>query len=117
MSPVQDTRSPVGYSPQQVGYGIGRSTHVRTNSGPALISRYSTPLPLPPGASLRTAQSVAPVSEAPAPYVPMLPPKEKTPSPDGVRVQTLRREAKQRHEQELRDLEVARQLDRELNMT
>ena len=120
MSPLQETRSPGRYSPpQQAGYGIGRPTHLRGNSDPSLIARYSSPLPLPPGAHPRTAKPAAPVPPAPS-YVPVLPPKDKTPSPGGARVEALSRaeaDAKRRHEQELRDLEVAMKLDRELNMT
>ena len=121
-SSLQETRSPGGYSPpQQAGYGIGRSAHVRGDSDPSLIARYSSPLPLPPGAHPRIAKPAAPVPEAPAfSYAPMLPPKDNTPSPDRTRVEALSRaeaEAKRRHDQELRDLEVAMKLDRELNMT
>jgi hypothetical protein len=50
----------------------------------------------------------------------VLPSKEYKPSPDQPRVETLRvaeEEAKRKHEQELRDLELAMQLDRELNFS
>lgn len=121
--PIQGYSSP----PPQIGYGGNpRPTHVRSGSDPALLTRYSSPLPLPPGATTRPqpvalAPAFTPTPEiAPSSYPPVLPSKEYKPSPDQPRVETLRvaeEEAKRKHEQELRDLELAMQLDRELNFS
>jgi hypothetical protein len=70
--------------------------------GQHLPTRYQTPLPLP--------QRSPPAGRAFSPTV----------GPDVARLETLRRaegEAAQRRQQELKDLELALQLDRELNLT
>lgn len=134
---VQDPRSGMYSSPPPFGYGRNsRPTHLRAGSDPLLIARYSTPLPLPPGVTPRThpvapAPIPAPVSvpipaPIPAPEIPpvivppVLPPRENKASPDSTRYEVLKRaeeEAKKKHDQELRDLELAMQLDRELNFS
>lgn len=79
----------------------------QTNSelpNPYLQTRYQTPLPLPPG------------SGSPPRGRPSLP-RESTPDPS--RLEALRRaeeEAAKRKQQEEKDLELALQLDRELNL-
>ena len=91
-----------------------------------LQARYQTPLPLPPGADReRPLPKLAP-APAPAPRpvytrTPTPPQKNGTPVPvpDRTRVEAQRRaeeEAARRREQELKDLELAMQLDRELNL-
>ena len=90
---------------------------------PHQLARYQTPLPLPPGF----------IKESPLPPLPP-PPTIATPSPvstsppevvvpapvpDTTRVEALRKveqAAAWRKEQELKDLELAMQLDRELNL-
>ncbi|KAH9481480.1 hypothetical protein JR316_0006007 [Psilocybe cubensis] len=101
---------------------------------PYLQARYQSPLPLPPGVSASSSSiaptrpappTPAPTTTAPAPApstrVPTPPPKtDVTPGPDKRRLEALRRaeeEAARRREQELKDLELAMQLDRELNLT
>ena len=93
---------------------------------PHLQARYQSPLPLPP----RSEQSPAPVAYAHHPAtpaqaspihtkIPTPPPKTPTPALDQSRMQALRlaeEDAARRREQELRDLELAMQLDRELNL-
>jgi len=116
------SQDPVGgmypSSPQIEYGGSSRPRHVRAGSDPILLARYSTPLPLPRGATIRSQH----VSPPPAPeptYPPLLPAKE-TPTADPTRSEALRRaeeEAKRKHEQELKDLELAMQLDRELNFS
>ena len=91
---------------------------------PYHLARYQSPLPLPPGS----------IKESPLPPVPPVPPTIATPSqvslsppkvvalppvPDATRVEALRKveqAASWRKEQELKDLELAMQLDRELNL-
>ena len=88
------------------------------------LARYQSPLPLPPGS----------IKESPLPPFPPLPPMIATlsqvsssppevvalpPVPDATRVEALRKveqAASWRKEQELKDLELAMQLDRELNL-
>lgn len=89
---------------------------------PYHLARYRTPLPLPP-------------EESPMPPIPLPPPHviatpvqvsssppvvvTSTPVPDKARVEALRKveqDAAWRREQELKDLELAMQLDRELNL-
>ena len=88
------------------------------------LARYQTPLPLPPGS----------IKETPLPPLPPPPPTIATPSqvspsppvvvapapvPDTTRVEALRKIEQVvawRREQELKDLELAMQLDRELNL-
>jgi len=95
-----------------------------------LQARYQTPLPLPPGAERplpKPAPTPAPEpAPAPAPRpvytrIPTPPQKNSTPAPvpDRTRVEAQRRaeeQAARRREQELKDLELAMQLDRELNL-
>ena len=123
-SHVQD---PLGgmYPPSpQIGYGeFSRPTHVRAGSDPILRARYSTPLPLPPGASPRAqpvVQPVAPTDIPPSSFPPMLPAKANKPSPDLTRFEPRKHaeeEANRKRAQEIRDLELAMQLDRELNFS
>ena len=93
---------------------------------PYHLARYRTPLPLPPGSTS--------IKEIPLPPLPPLPPtiaslSQVSPSPpevvalapvpDATRVEALRKveqDAAWRKEQELKDLELAMQLDRELNL-
>ncbi|KAJ7454709.1 hypothetical protein FB451DRAFT_1565115 [Mycena latifolia] len=97
---------------------------------PYLLARYQSPLPLPPGAgsSPRGRQTEAapksqPAAPAPAPAPPSKPQSKPTPAsqsnPDNARLQALRQveaEAARRRAQEEKDRELARQLDRELNL-
>ncbi|PPQ77139.1 hypothetical protein CVT25_010834 [Psilocybe cyanescens] len=101
---------------------------------PYLQARYQSPLPLPPGASSSTSAApsrpapptpaasaavLTPAPAAPVTRVPTPPTKVSTPGPDRARVEALRRveeEASRRREQELKDLELAMQLDRDLNL-
>ncbi|KAF7424256.1 hypothetical protein PC9H_009562 [Pleurotus ostreatus] len=83
-------------------------------------TRYQSPLPLPPsattvGSSPPPAQIVQPAAPAPAPA----PAPARRSSTDAALLEAHRkaeREAAQRKEQEDKDLELARQLDRELNL-
>ncbi|KJA26271.1 hypothetical protein HYPSUDRAFT_159226 [Hypholoma sublateritium FD-334 SS-4] len=93
---------------------------------PHLQTRYQSPLPLPP----RSEQSPAAVAHAHNPThtiqaspiytkTPTPPPKTPTPALDQSRLKALRlaeEDAARRREQELQDLELAMQLDRELNL-
>lgn len=90
----------------------------RHRTDPYLQTRYQTPLPLPPGAE---RPAPAPSSEQKPSYtrVPTPPLKGNTPLPNGEHIERLRRAeevAAERRAQELRDLELAMQLDRELNL-
>jgi len=81
------------------------------------LVRYHTPLPLPPGS---VKESPPPPAAALAPAQVFSPPPAVTPmhAPDTTRVEALRRveeDAARRKEQELKDLELAMELDRELN--
>ncbi|PPQ96243.1 hypothetical protein CVT26_005570 [Gymnopilus dilepis] len=74
---------------------------------PYLQARYQTPLPLPAEASSGRRSSSS------------SPPQSTTPIPTGAHFEALKRaedEAKRRREQELKDLELAMELDRQLNM-
>ncbi|KAJ7164012.1 hypothetical protein C8R43DRAFT_1233068 [Mycena crocata] len=95
---------------------------------PYLLARYQSPLPLPPGADnpprQRTSSHAggqAPPAEskpAPAPPSKATPPSTQS-NPDNARLQALRQveeEAARRRAQEEKDRELARQLDRELNL-
>lgn len=121
--PVDDSQDPLGgfHPPPQPQIRYARPTHIRAGSDPLLL-RYSTPLPLPPGA-IHGTQPVAPTPTpeiSPPTYPPILPSKENQFSPDPSRFEALRRaeeDAKRKHEQEIRDLELAMQLDRELNLS
>ena len=91
---------------------------------PYHLARYQTPLPLPPGSTKesplpplppppQTITTPSPVSSSPPEVV------APTPVPDTTRVEALRKAeqaAAWRKEQELKDLELAMQLDRELNL-
>lgn len=93
---------------------------------PHLQARYQSPLPLPP----RSEQSPAPVAHGHNPghtvqanpiytKTPTPPPKTPTPALDQSRLKALRsaeEDAARRRDQELRDLELAMRLDRELNL-
>lgn len=107
-----------------------RTSSLRNNRStgeidPYHLTRYQTPLPLPPGS----------VKEGPLPPLPLPPPPPpvtpaqvsssppvavtRSPVPDTARVEALRKveqDATRRKEQELKDLELAMQLDRELNL-
>ena len=96
----------------------------RGEQDPYQLARYQTPLPLPPGS----------IKESPLPPLPPPSPTITSPSqvssstpevvapapvPDTARVEVLRKveeAAAWRKEQELKDLELAMQLDRELNL-
>jgi len=110
MTPTIENGSRYGPFPQ-VGVGYQRPiTHVRGSSDPAYFARYSTPCPLPPGAETRRVASDLPV---PSPVSTPFPPND-------TRFGALKHaeeEAKIRREQELRDLALAMQLDRELNVS
>ncbi|KAF5327371.1 hypothetical protein D9619_004463 [Psilocybe cf. subviscida] len=93
----------------------------RLRADPYLQTRYQTPLPLPPGAERPAPAAPTPSSEQRPSYtrVPTPPQKVNTPLPDSGHLERLRRAeevAAQRRAQELRDLELAMQLDRELNL-
>ena len=114
------------------GYGYPQQQQRREewDVDPSRIARYQTPLALPPGApapASTSASTYTPPAPAPAPtYAPApapaqswSPPKASTPLPDQHRLDALRRaedDARRRHEQEMKDLELAMQLDRELNL-
>ncbi|KDR79023.1 hypothetical protein GALMADRAFT_244752 [Galerina marginata CBS 339.88] len=87
-----------------------------SSDDPYLHARYQTPLPLPPGAS----SPLKALASAPVPTgIPTPPQKMSTPGPDLARFEALKRaedDARRRREQELRDLELAMALDRELNL-
>lgn len=109
VSPTMENNGRYGPLPQ-VGVGHPPLTHVRKTSDSTFLTRYSTPLPLPPGADTRRvvsgASAAGPMS-APFP-------------PDVARFEALKRaegEAKIRREQEHKDLALAMQLDRELNVS
>jgi len=117
MMPIQDPLGGMYPSSPQLGYGGSqRPTHIRAGSDPILRARYSTPLPLPPGARPPTHPvAPAPPSEIPPfSYPPMLPSK---PAPDPKRIGTHEDEANRKREQEIKDLELAMKLDRELNFS
>lgn len=117
-----------GSALQSLNVGYGQRPPSREDADPYLQTRYQTPLPLPPGAVRSTATETptpAPqpqqvqVSHATPVYAPPPPPKTPTPTVDKSRLEVLRRvedEAARRHEQELKDLELAMQLDREFNL-
>lgn len=106
---------------------VDNNRHSEQELDPYHLARYQTPLPLPPGS----------IKESPLPPLPPLPPPPPTvatpsqvsssspevvgpaPVPDKTRVEALRKieqAAAWRKEQELKDLELAMQLDRELNL-
>ena len=108
MTPTMENGGRYGPFPQ-VGVGHPRPTHVRGTSDPSFFARYSTPLPLPPGAESRRVASEVPVASPVSTPFP----------PNDTRFGALRsaeEEAKIRREQELRDLALAMKLDRELNV-
>jgi hypothetical protein len=109
MTPIIENGGKYGPFPQ-VGVGHPRPiTHVRGSSDPAFFARYSTPCPLPPGAETRRIASEVPVASPVSTPFP----------PNDTRFGALKHaeeEAKIRREQELRDLALAMQLDRELNV-
>ncbi|KAF9484377.1 hypothetical protein BDN70DRAFT_928442 [Pholiota conissans] len=100
----------------------------RNDTDPYLQTRYQTPLPLPPDASSSMKASTPSQSQyvhasRPEPLKasspPSPPPKTPTPIVDKARLEALRlveQEAARRREQELKDLELAMQLDREFNL-
>lgn len=122
------TRGPSGsYVPVNSGYVA--STNDR-NFEPHLQARYQSPLPLPPPPDHLVASAVQPqhpasqdsMLEASRNHIytkaPTPPPKVVAPSLDQSRLDALRRaeeEASRRRAQELKDMELALQLDRELN--
>ena len=97
---------------------------------PYHLQRYQTPLPLPPG-SVKESPLPPPAPPLPAPLSSALamaapaqvssssPAVIPAPLPNPTRVEALRKveqDAARRKEQELKDLELAMQLDRELNL-
>ncbi|KAF8183974.1 hypothetical protein BJ912DRAFT_1043866 [Pholiota molesta] len=117
-----------GSALQSLNVGYGQRPPSREDADPYLQTRYQTPLPLPPGA-VRSAATGTPtpatqpqqvqMSQATPVYAPPPPPKTPTPTVDKSRLEALRRveeEAARRHEQEIKDLELAMQLDREFNL-
>lgn len=101
-----------------------QSEHQETPDRPHLV-RYQTPLPLPPG-SVKESPLPPPAPPPPAPTMATLVPSPSPPpavapalAPNTARVETLRKveqDAAKRREQELKDLELAMELDRELNL-
>jgi hypothetical protein len=106
-----------------------RTSSLRNNRStgeidPYHLARYQTPLPLPPRSVKES--SLPPLPPPPPPtvtpaQVSSSPPVAVTrsPVPDTARVEALRKaeqDAARRKEQELKDLELAMQLDRELNL-
>ncbi|KAF5342632.1 hypothetical protein D9611_001916 [Ephemerocybe angulata] len=120
-------------SPYEYGGGH-RRRESDPRADPALMSRYQTPLPLPPGATRPSSSLPQTPAKAPSPPPPARPapapapapapqPARKahkaSPGPDTARLTLLMRaeeEATRRREQEKKDLELAMQLDRELNL-
>ncbi|KAK0204712.1 hypothetical protein DFS33DRAFT_684255 [Desarmillaria ectypa] len=103
-----------GYLPAQPTY-CPQSANERSGLlDPYLIARYQSPLPLPPD-----AQNSKPMPLPPSPAPARSSPPSSTPGPDSSRLEALRAaeaEAARRKEQEEKDLELARQLDLELNL-
>jgi len=132
--PIPTVMEPYGYSepssshyqpplPPQAG-SVDNNRHGEQAIDLYHLARYQTPLPLPPGST----------KESSLPPLPPLPPTIATPSrvsssppeavaltpvPDASRVEALRKVEQAtswRKQQELKDLELAMQLDRELNL-
>ncbi|KAF8972126.1 hypothetical protein BDZ97DRAFT_1783276 [Flammula alnicola] len=118
-----NSRPSAASGPQSMNVGYHqRPSRDERDFDPYLQARYQTPLPLPPGTE-RPASAPAPASAsalAPAHWHASAPSKKpSTPAPDRDRLEALRRaeeNAARRREQELKDLELAMQLDRELNL-
>lgn len=109
------TPAPPEISKYKTGYHVQsdprRSPYQQSNEpnlpDPYLQARYQTPLPLPPGSS----------SPSPGVKPPSLPVSVSSADADRIRaLQLADNEAAERKAQEDRDLELARQLDRELNI-
>lgn len=104
VAPQPDPRSVGPYQDYGTHQAIRDEPFV-SQTDPYLGSRYHNPLPLPPETGASSSPS---------------PPRDKQPKyqPDISRLRVLKaaeEEATQRREQEQRDLELALQLDKELN--
>lgn len=116
-------------SPPPTGSVSNNRSSEQEQLDPYHLARYRTPLPLPPGSAKESPLPPLPPPPPPPPppliaipaQVSSSPPVAvaRTPVPDKVRVEALRKaeqDAAWRKEQELKDLELAMQLDRELNL-
>lgn len=114
-------RQEIGSSHYSRSQYTSSSLDERSRADPYLQTRYQTPLPLPPGAEKSAPPAPTSSSEQRPSYTGVPTPLQKinTPLPDSEHLERLRRAeevAAQRRAQELRDLELAMQLDRELNL-
>jgi len=106
--PTYGHTSPAPGPGQRPFFGSGREGSIGELPDPALMQRYSSPLPLPANGKPPRSSSPFPVPSVSPPH-----PSVSTYSPSAE----YERELHRRREQEERDAELARRLDLELNLS